>query len=485
MLPRAHEEIGEALVRRAVLSACRLHPRVRHEHREAVRHEAVYNLVVVVFAEVQSPLPAAQIDELDVHVEVGEPLLLRALRHRLALIFLVGGVVGDIRHREVAKVQPQRKLGDVGHQLELEHVEGLLAVRLRERHVPRRQHHRDDGRAVGEGIVVVCDAAALVVQAVELGEHGVKALPRGLAHEDEVGVFRPHPALLHDVHHFVESELDVRLGEQRIAERHLAARARMHGEDAVVLGDALRERNEFVVFGVDAGLIHKAEGAAERAALHRLVHQLHLLRDLRLGEGRGIVARDAYPRRAVPDERDHVDKEPPRGALRKLTERAGLHGVKETSAHFVLELAPRRHSEGGETAVARHLSGDALPQEWRVILLRVLIVVEKVIVRVRVDEPGRNGETRAVHHLVRLRGDVRSDRRYALAVHQDVAIEYGRPRAVDDIASFEQDLHTSPFPACAVGAQTNDDIKIILTSHARKINRSFALSRNLNTPPPR
>ena len=52
----SYEEVREALESRAVLRARFLNPRVGHKHREIVGHEAVDDLIVVVFVQIQAPL---------------------------------------------------------------------------------------------------------------------------------------------------------------------------------------------------------------------------------------------------------------------------------------------------------------------------------------------------------------------------------------------------------------------------------------------
>ena len=308
----------------------------------------------------------------------------------------------DVSHGEVVEFYAERRLGEVGHEFQAEHVEGLLPLLLRERHIPRRQHHRDDGRAVGEGVVVVSDVVALFPQGVELREHPVRALPRSLAHEDEVGVLRPDAALFHDADHLVEGEFDMRLGEQRIAESDLAARAGMHGEDAVILRDELCERDEFVALCVDAGLVHEAEGAAERAAAHRLVHEFHLRLYLRGSERTGGVAGNAYPGRPLSHERHEIEHEPPFRAPFEFGKGTRLHRAEKPAAHLVAVRRGLRDPERRKAAIACYLSGDALPEEGGVKHLRVIAVVKKVVVGMSVYEPRRDDEPGAVDHGVRL-----------------------------------------------------------------------------------
>ena len=245
----------------------------------------------------------------------------------------------------------------------------------------------------------------------------------------------------------------MRLGKERVTERHFTARARMHGEYAVICGYALRERDEFLPLGVYPRLVHEPERSAERAALHRLVHQPHLLGDLRLGERGGIVARNAYPRRPVPHKRRHVDKKFPLRALNELRERPRANGMEKPAAHLVFILAVRRHSEGRKAAVARHLGGDALPQEGLVILFGVLVVVEEIVVRVRVDEPGRDGEPRAIHGDVGIDFKLRAHRNYPLPLDEHIALEALRARAVDDKTVFEKRPH--PYPPYARAGAMN------------------------------
>lgn len=189
----------------------------------------------------------------------------------------------------------------------------------------------------------------------------------------------------------------------------------------------------------------------------------------------------------MPDERDHVHEKSAFRRTHEFTERAGLLRVEQTAAHFVLEPAVRRHSERRKTAVARHLGGDALPHERFVILFRVVVVVKEIVVGVRVDEPRRHRQPRAIHGFVRLHVEVCSDRRNTLPVDEDVAFEPRRARTVDNVTAFEQNFHNFPLlrhsrtRAVRISARRTN-IKIILTLPRRKINRVFAHSAHIKRP---
>ena len=155
---------------------------------------------------------------------------------------------------------------------------------------------------------IVGDAETFFVVVVQFFEHRLDAWPAGFSDENEVAVFRAHLGFFHDVDDFVKRDFDVRLGDERIAQGYLGLRARVYGQNSVVLLYARGESQKFVCFAVHARFVHKTEAAAERAVFHGFVNKLHFLFDLRRGERRRIVTGNAYARRAVPDERDYVDE---------------------------------------------------------------------------------------------------------------------------------------------------------------------------------
>ena len=236
----------------------------------------------------------------------------------------------------------------------------------------------------------------------------------------------------------------MRLGDKRIAESDLAARAGMHGEDAVILRDELCERDEFVAFRVDAGLVHEPEGAAERAAAHRLVHEFHLRLYLRGSERTGGIAGNAYPGRPLPHERHEIEHEPPFRTPFEFGKGARLHRAEKPAAHLVAVRGGLRDPERRKAAVARYLSGDALPEEGGVKHLRVIAVVEKVVVGMSVYESRRDDEPGAVDHGVRLSGAL-PDFGDDPAFDEDIAEISGGAGAVDYPAAFEKYAHIPLF----------------------------------------
>ena len=289
-----------------------------------------------------------------------------------------------------------------------------------------------------EGIVVVGDGIALLLFPVEGGQHLIQQLPAPLPGEDQVAVLQPAAGFFHDVHGLVQAHLQMGfLREQGIVRTHDGAGPGMDGHDAVVLGDLLGEGEDLVFLGIAVGLIHKAEGAAEGAALHGLPYMGEFLLDLLRCEGRGIVAGDAGADGALADQRHQIDKEPPLGPLFKLRKAAGGEGVEQAAADLIPVGRVGVDAEGREAAVAGDLGGDALLNKGLVILLRVLPVVEEIVVGVGVDQTGADLQSRQIHHLVGDFLDLASNLKDPLVLNEHVAYHRGGAAAVVDAAVFE------------------------------------------------
>ena len=198
-----------------------------------------------------------------------------------------------------------------------------------------------------EGVVVIGDRIALLPLAAEGGEHFVQQLPAALAGKDQVAVFQLAAGLFHDLHGLVQPQLEVGfLCQQRVVRTDDGAGPGMDRHDAVVLGDLFGKGKDLVALRVAVRLVHKAEGAAERTALHRLAHMGKLAFDLLGAVGRRVIAGHAGADRALPDQRDKVDKQPSRRALLELREAAGVERVEEPSADLVAVGRVRLDAEG-------------------------------------------------------------------------------------------------------------------------------------------
>ena len=215
----------------------------------------------------------------------------------------------------------------------------------------------------------------------------------------------------------------------------------MDRNDAVIFRDLLCEGEDLVLFGVAVRLIHEAEGAAERPALHGLADVGELPLDLLGGKGRRIIARHARADRALPDQGDEVHIQSALRARLEIREAAGVERVEQTAADLVPIGRVRFHAEGGKAAVAGDLGGDALLQEGLIILLRILTVIEKVIVRVGVDESGADLIPAQIHDLVGLLRDLAADLQDAVVLDQNVPDSGRSARAVIDRTVFEQRFH--------------------------------------------
>jgi len=143
-----------------------------------------------------------------------------------------------------------------------------------------------------------------------------------------MAVFRPDFRLFHNVDDFVQRDFDMRFRDKGITHRDFRLRARVNGQDTVVLLQFLCKRDEFVRFAVHAGFVHKAETSAERAVFHCLVDELHFFVDLFFRERFRVKARNAYARRAVSDKGDDIDVKFAFGIFNKVFETAGVFGVE-------------------------------------------------------------------------------------------------------------------------------------------------------------
>ena len=69
VLLRQQEELREGLECRYVLQAFFLDPRVCHEYRQFVIHQALHDLVIIVFSEIYAAGAAGEVHELEVHIQ--------------------------------------------------------------------------------------------------------------------------------------------------------------------------------------------------------------------------------------------------------------------------------------------------------------------------------------------------------------------------------------------------------------------------------
>jgi hypothetical protein len=200
---------------------------------------------------------------------------------------------------------------------------------------------------------------------------------------------------------------------------------------------------------------------ADRTGLDRLADDPPHRLDLGVGRrtlGRG-VAHHVLPHGRVADIRGHVEAqgqagdgrevfreglEAPRNARFERLERHPLH-VLEDARDRAAVLRPRRRD--AEAAVAHDDGGDAMPGRGRQVRVPEDL---RVVVRVHVDEARRDDETLAIDDgripsLRRLESD--ADGGDALAIEQDVSLEAGGARSVDDEPAAQEGLHRCPFPS--------------------------------------
>ena len=112
--------------------------------------------------------------------------------------------------------------------------------------------------------------------------------------------------------------------------------------------------------------------------------------------------------------------------------------LEETPADLVPKGRVLVHAEGGETAVAGDLGGDPLLDKRLEVLFCILPVIEKVVVRMRIDEARADLQSRQIHHLVRLHSDVFADICDPVVLDQDISDPRFFTGTVDDGSVFEQ-----------------------------------------------
>jgi hypothetical protein len=110
-------------------------------------------------------------------------------------------------------------------------------------------------------------------------------------------------------------------------------------------------------------------------------------------------------------------------------------------------LAARPHWREADATVAHHHGGDAVPARRREQRVPGDLAV---VVRVEVDEPGRDQQAVGVDDLLRRPVGQRADLRDAPLVDGDVGLPRRRARAVGERApSDHQVVHRVPFPCAA------------------------------------
>jgi hypothetical protein len=200
---------------------------------------------------------------------------------------------------------------------------------------------------------------------------------------------------------------------------------------------------------------------AQRARVERLVHQRGHLRDVvRRGRlvGGAAVAHDVRPQRAVRHLGAEIDRErPPRERVEVLRERLPLPGdaLGHRGARDVFDalhqpdepgVAVRRGGREPDAAVAHDRGRDAVPARRRQHRIPRGL---RVVVRVQIDEPGRDEQARSVD-LTAPAPDG-ADRRDAASVEGEIPGERWLTRPVDDRpAPNHYVVHVDPScPSCS------------------------------------
>src|SRR5581483_8150333 len=161
----------------------------------------------------------------------------------------------------------------------------------------------------------------------------------------------------------------------------------------------------------------------------------------------GLVAHDLAPKRAVTDEEARIDADVAVERAEVLREARPLprHALFEGSERHALDLRHHPTRVVGvtlvercerEAAVAADDRRDAVQARRR----RGRVPEElRVVVRVRIDEPGRDGQAVSVDHLVRRIVEV-TEGDDASVAHPDVGPARRRAGAVDDVAAADDEV---------------------------------------------
>ena len=118
-----------------------------------------------------------------------------------------------------------------------------------------------------------------------------------------------------------------------------------------------------------------------------------------------------------------------------------MQAVKQASADLFPVWRIRLHAEGGKAAVAGNLCRDSLFDERAVVFLGILPIIEKIVVRMRIDQAGADLQTVQVHDPVGLFPDAAADRHNPVILNQNVADRWLCPGPVIDGSVPEQRSH--------------------------------------------
>ena len=215
----------------------------------------------------------------------------------------------------------------------------------------------------------------------------------------------------------------------------LALVAHMGGVDAAVRGQRPADLDDLLGGGVGGGRVEGAGGDADGAAGHRLLGQR--AHGVDLGRrGRAMQVRhDGGAQRGVADHAGGIDGGG-RGAQRvQVVGEAG-----ELVRAALVQQVQRRRRRGmrqrrqADAAVAGDHGGHALRDLGRHVAPAQQVVV---VVRVRVDEAGRDHQAGHVDAFARGRAAQVAHGGHAVAAHAHVGLDAGRVAAVDDGAAGE------------------------------------------------
>ncbi|ABA49412.1 hypothetical protein BURPS1710b_0836 [Burkholderia pseudomallei 1710b] len=330
------------------------------------------------------------------------------------------------------RLQPARRVllghaplgGDRPQQL-ARHFRMRIGPRDRDVDVARRLLDVERRRAAAVRIAVAADGLD-APRALERREHFGAAPP----------VRRPRALQMrdHDGHACMPADA---VGLVHRLEDRIELGAHVRRVDGARVRERLGERHHLLGRRGERGAVREAAGKTERAVRERLLELRAHRRDF--GAGRRAVepVHLVAAQRGVADERRDVD-----GRLRRA-ERVDIGGERRIAkrraraeqVHRIGRIALERDGRRADPAVADDHRRHAL-RDLRQHLRRVDHV--RVVVRVHVDEAGRERAAVRLDHLLRKPVRQIADRDDAVAAYRDVALDARRARAVVQLRADDQ-----------------------------------------------
>ena len=287
------------------------------------------------------------------------------------------------------------------------------------------QIRAQDGRAGDVGVGIESDRLPRS-RRVDVGQRLHRAAP----------VLRPGALVMRDDHRHVAAprgrECLVERGEDVV---HLVADVR-RVDAAGVTGDA-GEQGKLIDIGGGAGRVEHAGRQADRTRVHAFAQQLDHPRLLGAGRRAVRIVHRCHPQRRMADQRRDVD----RGLRAPDGRNIGGHRRIDVLVIAAKQVQRRRHvgvheRREADAAIAHDDRGHPLRDLRQHPRIREH---DLVVVRVDVDEAGRDDQSRDIDHLG-VRGDkTGADRGDPVAVDAHIGNKPVRAGAVDDGAAGKQE----------------------------------------------